>query len=101
MVSPARPSRESITLSSMLAQNGHFTRGHLLAVVYHAQSRAIRVVIPFPVRRAWPAWRPEAERPLLPVLLLCPFRAIDRAKILREAAAARPPSSTPQTLSPK
>src|ERR1700722_2265248 len=31
MVSPARPSRESITLSSMWAQKGHFTRGHLLS----------------------------------------------------------------------
>src|ERR1700730_7385364 len=30
MVSPARPSRESITLSSMWAQKGHFTRGYLL-----------------------------------------------------------------------
>src|ERR1700724_462680 len=31
MVSPARPSRESITLSSMWAQKGHFTRGYLLS----------------------------------------------------------------------
>src|SRR5208283_2553839 len=30
MVSPVRPSRESITLSSMLAQKGHFTREVLL-----------------------------------------------------------------------
>jgi hypothetical protein len=30
-VSPARPSRESITLSSMWAQKGHFTLGYLLS----------------------------------------------------------------------
>src|SRR5271163_304510 len=99
MVSPVRPSRESITLSSMLAQKGHFTRDHLLAV-YHALSLAIRAVIPFRVRRAWPAWNPAAGRPLLPAFPLCPFRVTDPAKNPLEATAARPPPSTPQTLSP-
>src|SRR5215472_10681445 len=33
MVSPPRPSRESITLSSTCAQKGHFTKPHLLTVL--------------------------------------------------------------------
>src|SRR6266403_4746522 len=36
MVSPLRPSRESITLSSTCAQNGHFTRQFLLG---HPEAR--------------------------------------------------------------
>src|SRR6266446_638285 len=70
IVSPTRPSRESITLSSICAQKGHFTGLVLLAV------RRFR----------WP---------LLFRALLVP--AIFQVKDLRGSAAARPQDYTPQT----
>src|SRR5271168_3562483 len=88
MVSPVRPSRESITLSSMLAQNGHFTRDGLLAVFYREPSRMLLATIIFPTLPASPAWTRQATRPLLRAFLLRPSRAAAPAKTLRPATAA-------------
>src|SRR5215469_18244068 len=44
MVSPLRPSRESITLSSRCAQKGHFTRWFLLVLgAYYRKCGAVKL----------------------------------------------------------
>src|SRR5262249_5543606 len=79
IVSPVRPSRESITLSSVCPQNGHFIR-------------SLRD-------------RPGARRapPLPPALLfrVPPSLAIARTKIPHESRAVSPQSCTMQTLPAK
>src|SRR5256885_13783760 len=75
IVSPVRPSRESITLSSVCPQNGHFMRllrGHL---------------------------SPCRAPPLPPTLLFRapPSRAIARTKTLHESTVESPQSCTTQT----
>src|ERR1035438_905225 len=108
MVSPVRPSRESITLSSTWAQKGHFTRLNLLATpsLVVPLSHLLRsgfcawlhLFAPVdlvalgsrlrPIPRLWPL----PARPLfLPVR---PYAAIRPATCLHESAAAHPRGCT-------
>src|SRR5689334_5959331 len=78
IVSPARPSRESITLSSRCPQNGHFTR----------------VALPAGGPRGGP---PSPQCPAAPLFLRPPIPAAFPAKPLHESESEFPPGCTPRT----
>src|SRR5262245_33473711 len=98
MVSPVRPSRESITLSSRCAQKGHFTRWVLLVLggYYKNQISEIRYRITAkpPTPTLATVRRSPRQFPRFPVAASASIRP---ATTLRGTAAALPQMNTPQT----